>query len=125
MLTNQSLYKMFTNKTILTKANESLQQGDIDTFLSFCTEDTEWVFVGDKTLKGKEAVRLYLEESYTETTKFNIERMIEEGDFVMQMGEISFENTDGEVESYLASDLWRFQNGKMADLKAFVIKIEN
>lgn len=125
MLTNQSLYKMFTNKTILTKANESLQQGDIDTFLSFCTEDTEWVFVGDKTLKGKEAVRLYLEESYTETTKFNIERMIEEGDFVMQMGEISFENKDGEVESYLASDLWRFQNGKMADLKAFVIKIEN
>jgi len=115
---------MATNKALLKKANDALQKGDICTFLSFCTDDTEWVFVGEKTLKGKEAVKQYLEESYTETTKFKIERMIEEDDFVMQVGEISFENKDGEVESYLASDIWRFENGKMAELKAFVIKDE-
>lgn len=115
---------MFTNKTILEKAHESLRQGDIASFLSFCTEDTECVFVGHQILKGKGAVKRYLEETYTETTKFKIERMKEEGDFVVQVGEISFENKDGEVESYLASDLWRFKNGKMAELKAFVVKIK-
>ena len=65
-----------------------------------------------------------MEEAYTETTQFTIERMIEEGDFVVQVGEISFENKNGEVESYLASDIWRFENGKMAELKAFVLKNE-
>src|SRR5690606_24987768 len=115
---------MVTNKALLKKANDALQKGDIRTCLSFCTDDTEWVFVGEKTLKGKEAVKQYLEESYTETTKFKIERMIEEDEFVMQVGEISFENKDGEVESYLASDIWRFENGKMAELKAFVIRDE-
>src|SRR5690606_40505149 len=79
-------------------ANEALEKGDIDEFLSFCTDDTEWVFIGEKTLKGKEAVKQYLEEAYTETTQFTIERMIEEGDFVVQVGEISFENKNGRSE---------------------------
>lgn len=115
---------MVTNKVLLKTANEALEKGDIDGFLSFCTDDTEWVFIGEKTLKGKEAVKQYLEEAYAETTQFTIERMIEEGDFVVQVGEISFENKNGEVESYLASDIWRFENGKMAELKAFVLKNE-
>jgi ketosteroid isomerase-like protein len=113
---------MVTNKALLKTANEALEKGDIDAFLSFCTDDTEWVFIGDKTIKGKDAVKQYLEEAYTETTKFKIERMIEEGDFVVQVGEISFENKNGKIESYLASDIWRFENGKMAELKAFVLK---
>src|SRR5690554_6418780 len=115
---------MVTNKALLKKANEALQKGDIDTFLSFCTDDTEWMFVGEETLKGKNAVKQYLEDAYTETTEFKIERMIEEGDFVVQVDEISFENKNGEVESYLAYDIWRFENGKMAELKAFVLKNE-
>src|SRR5690606_31076247 len=105
---------------LLKTANEALEKGDIDGFLSFCTDDTEWVFIGEKTLKGKEAVKQYLEEAYTETTQFTIERMIEEGDFVVQVGEISFENKNGEVWSSHTSEIGRFENGKMAGLKAFV-----
>jgi len=115
---------MVTNKALLKTANDLLEKGDIDGFLSFCTDDTEWVFIGENSLKGKDAVKQYLEEAYTKTTKFKIEQMIEEGDFVVQVGEISFENKNGEVESYLASDIWRFENGKMAELKAFVLKNE-
>src|SRR5690606_40675125 len=98
---------MVTNKVLLKTANEALERGDIEWFLSFCTEGTAWVFIGEKTLRGKGAVKQYLEEAYTETTQFTIERMIEEGDCVVQVGEISFENENGEVESYLASDIWR------------------
>lgn len=113
------------NKAVLEKANEYLKEGDIDMFLTYCTEDTEWSFVGQKNLKGKEAVKQYLEETYTESTEFQIDVMIEEGDFVMQMGEIHFKNERKEKVAYLASDLWRFQDGKMAELKAFVIKKKN
>jgi hypothetical protein len=37
--------------------------------LSFCTDDTEWTFVGDKTLKGKEAVRQWMATTYIEPPK--------------------------------------------------------
>lgn len=42
------------NKATLEKANAAIAEGDHEGFLSFCTDDTEWTFVGDKTLKGKE-----------------------------------------------------------------------
>jgi ketosteroid isomerase-like protein len=47
------------NKSILEKANAAVTQGDNEGFLTFCTDDTEWTFVGDKTLHGKEAVRAF------------------------------------------------------------------
>ena len=44
------------NKAILEEANAAIAQGNYEGFLSFCTDDTEWTFVGDRTLKGKAAV---------------------------------------------------------------------
>ncbi|SKA98523.1 hypothetical protein SAMN02745166_02781 [Prosthecobacter debontii] len=35
------------HQSILTKANAAIAQGDNEWFLSFCTEDTEWTYVGD------------------------------------------------------------------------------
>jgi len=45
------------NKAILEEANTAIAEGNNEGFLSFCADDMEWTFVGDKTLKGKEAVR--------------------------------------------------------------------
>src|SRR5690606_36716534 len=109
---------------LLKTANETLEKGDMEGCLSFGTDDSEWVFIGERTLKGKGTVKQYVEEACTETTQFTIQRMIDEGEFVVQVGEISFENKNGEVKSYLASDIWRFENGKMSELKAFVLKNE-
>jgi uncharacterized protein (TIGR02246 family) len=73
------------NKAILEKANAAITEGNNEGFLSFCTEDTEWTFVGDKTLKGKEAVRQYMAETYIEPPKFTVANLIAEGDFVTVM----------------------------------------
>jgi uncharacterized protein len=48
------------NKAILKRANAAVVKGDYEGFLSHCTEDVQWIFVGDKTLIGKEAVRRYM-----------------------------------------------------------------
>jgi ketosteroid isomerase-like protein len=45
------------NKAILEAANAAIAEGNYEGFLSFCADDTQWTFVGDKTLNGKEAVR--------------------------------------------------------------------
>lgn len=111
------------NKTILEKANAAITNGDHEGFLSFCTEDTEWTFVGDKTLQGKEAVRQYMAKAYVEPPKFKVENLIAEGDFLSAIGKISMKNEDGITVDYYYCDVWRFNNGKMAELKAFVIEI--
>lgn len=110
-----------TNKTILQKANAAITRGDIEGFLSYCTEDTEWVFIGDKTLRGKDAVRNYLASAYVEPPKFTVENLIAEGDFLSAIGTITMQNEQGMMVDYSYCDVWRFRDGKMAELKAFVI----
>ena len=46
-----------TNKAILEKANAAIARGDFEGFLQFCTDDTVWIFIGERTLVGKAAVR--------------------------------------------------------------------
>jgi uncharacterized protein len=111
------------NKVILEKANAAITEGDNEGFLLFCTDDVEWTFVGDKTLRGKEAVRQYMATTYAEPPKFLVENLIAEGEFVTAVGKISLKNEDEKAVDYHYCDVWRFRNGKMAELKAFVIEI--
>lgn len=110
------------NKAILEKANEAVSGGDNEGFLSFCTDDVKWIFVGDQTFEGKEAVRQYMATAYLEPPKFIVENLIAEGEFVTAIGKISLKNEDGKMIHYSYCDVWHFRDGKMAELKAFVIE---
>lgn len=109
------------NKTILEKANIAVAAGDNEGFLAFCTDDTKWEFVGEQTLTGKEAVRQYMAKVYTEPPVFSITQMIADGDYVAALGNISLKNEDGQMVNYKVCDVWRFRDGLMAELRAFVI----
>lgn len=111
----------YNNKSILEKANAAIAQGDNEGFLSFCTDDTEWKYVGDKTLKGKDAVRRYLETA-EEPPKFTVTDLIAEGDFVTALGDITAKDEAGRMVRQSYCDVWRFRDGKMAELRAFVIE---
>ena len=70
------------NKLTLQNANAAIQQRNYEGFLSQCTDDTEWTFVSEKTLKGKEAVREWTTSGYQEPPNFNVTELIAEGNFV-------------------------------------------
>ena len=111
------------NVEILQKANAAVAKGDYESFLSFCTEDTKWFFVGEQTLYGKDAVRQYIRQTYLETPRFTVEKMIEGEDHVTAIGEITLKDKDGNESHYHYCDVWRFENSKMAELNAFVVPI--
>lgn len=110
------------NKAILEQANAAITRGEYEVFLSFCTDDTEWNFIGDTILQGKEAVRQYMAKTYVEPPKFMVENLIAEGAFVTAVGKISLRNEAGEMKHYSYCDVWRFEDGKMKELKAFVVE---
>jgi len=62
------------NKAILEEANAAITEGSNEGFLSFCADNMEWKFVGDKTLKGKEAVRQWMATTYVEPPKLVVPR---------------------------------------------------
>jgi ketosteroid isomerase-like protein len=110
------------NKATLKKANAAISAGDHDGFLAHCTEDTEWTFVGERTLKGKAAVRRWMKTAYAEPPRFKVAHLIAEGNFVVAMGDITLKDKDGRDARHSYCDVWRFRRGKMAGLMAFVVQ---
>jgi ketosteroid isomerase-like protein len=110
------------HKKALENANAAIAAGNYEEFLTFCTEDTEWTFVGDRTLRGKEAVRQWMATAYREPPRFRVDRMIAEGDFVAALGEITLKDEAGKTSRHAYCDVWRFREGRMAELRAFVVE---
>jgi ketosteroid isomerase-like protein len=60
-------------------------------------------------------------EAYKEPPKFEVTLMIEEGNYLTAIGTISLQSENSEWISYEYCDVWRFEDGKLAELKAFVV----
>ena len=110
-----------TNKQILQAANEAITKGDYEVFLFHCSDDTRWEFVGDQVLDGKEAVRRYMASEYLEPPRFEVEHLVAEDDFVTAIGNITIKDKEGTLVRHAYCDVWRFRDGKMCALQAFVI----
>jgi uncharacterized protein len=113
------------NKTVLKKANAEIARGNIEGFLSFCADDISWTAVGEGTLQGKEAVRQWMEKAYVEPPRFTLAHLIAEDDFVAALGDITVKDKDGKSTENAYCDVWRFRDGMMAELKAFVVPSGN
>lgn len=113
------------NKNILQQANAAVTRGDNEGFLSFCTDDLIWSTVGGETLRGKEAVRAWMVDGYAEPPTFTLREMVAEGDLVVAIGDIESKDEHGKPVQNAYSDVWRFRDGKMAELRAFVVPVDD
>ena len=112
------------NKATLRLANAAVVKGDHEGFLSHCTDDVEWTFVGERTLKGKEAVRQYMRTTYVEPPSFTVTHLIADDEFVTALGDIRVKDEAGKVVHSAYCDVWRIRDGKLAELRAFVVELK-
>ena len=110
------------HKQILLAGNAAIAAGNNEGFLAFCSDDTEWTFVGDKVLKGKDAVREWMAMEYVVPPQVSVENLIAEGDFLIAQGELRMTDQEGNETPYSYCDLWRFADDKIVELKAFVVE---
>ena len=112
------------HKAILNRANAANKRGDYEGFLAHCTEDVVWEFVGERTLRGKQAVRQYMVDTYRQPPRFTTDRLIAEGDSVIALGQIELPDASGRPVRYAYCDVWRIRDGKLAELQAFVVEMK-
>ncbi len=110
-----------SHKATLERANAAIATGDIEGFLVHCTDDIQWTTVGESTIDGKEALRQWMATAYAEAPTFSLHRLVAEDDVVVALGDIVANHDDGTSTRQAYADVWRFRDGRMAELQAFVI----
>lgn len=113
-----------SNKHTLQKANAAVRAGDTEGFLACCADNVEWSTVGADTMRGKEAVRAWMTATYLQPPQFTVQHMIAEGEHVVAVGTIDALDASGRSVMHAYCDVWRFDAGKMVELKAYVIAVD-
>ena len=113
-----------TNKEIVEMVNASFAEGGVEGFLSHCADDVVWTMVGNKSTKGKNAIREWMASMDMEPPEFTVDNIIAEGDFVTAYGDMALKEKDGKTVPYAYCDIYRFREGKIVELNSFVIKTE-
>ena len=111
------------NKEIVNKINDAFSANDVEGFLEHCADDVAWTMVGDRTVKGKDAIRSFMDEmKCPEPPVFGVDRMIANDDSVVCYGGMSMKDGDGQTSDWTYCDIYHFANGKVDELSSFVIK---
>jgi len=60
--------------------------------------------------------------AYREPPRFEVHRLIADGDFLAALGEITLKDEAGKATRHAYCDVWRFRDGRLAELQAFVVE---
>jgi ketosteroid isomerase-like protein len=112
------------NREIVEKVNAAFAENSVEGWLGFCADDVEWTIVGEKSVKGKEAIRNWMASMDIEPPKFTVARIIAEGDSVVAHGNMTMKDKEGKTAPYAYCDVYRFRNNKIVELLSFVVKTE-
>jgi uncharacterized protein (TIGR02246 family) len=113
------------NKGIVEKVNSAFAENNLEGFLSLCANEIEWTIIGEKHVKGKEAIRSWMEAMEMEPPKFTVDTVIAEGDFVAAHGRMTMKDKDGKTAPYAYCDIYRIRNDQIVELISFITKTKS
>jgi uncharacterized protein len=113
---------MNDTKTFLREFNEYWVRADTPAILDTVTDDIHFSMVGGQSVSGKTDFKAFLDEmdSGTPDMGLNIANIIVEGERAAVDGEISMTDKDGRRRVYAFCDIYRLEQGKVAELTAYV-----
>ena len=111
------------NREIVEKINNAFLAGNTEGFLEQCSDDVVWVMEGEKTTEGKSAIRDWMSQMEgCEPPKFTVKRMIADGNSVACFGEMTMGQPPEAPGTYSYCDVYQFADGKVTELRSFVVK---
>jgi ketosteroid isomerase-like protein len=112
-------------KETVQRINEAFAENNLEKVLSFCTEDLIWTMVGDTTVRGKDSIRKWMASMKPQPPQIIVHQIVAEADVVIARGDMTMaERQDGPGIPYSWCDIYRFEGDKVAELTAFVVRID-
>jgi uncharacterized protein len=108
--------------SVVERVNEAFAAGNVEGFLDLCTDDVVFTMIGNRRVEGKAAIRDWMGTGPSEPPKFSVETIIASEDRAVCYGDMTMRETDG-TGSYEYCDVYRIENGKVKELRAYVVKL--
>jgi ketosteroid isomerase-like protein len=110
------------NRKIIQEVLEAFDKSDVDTILSFLSEDVTWNMVGDQVITGKEGMRdFFAANGGTQMVSSTKEHIIVDGNNVSVNGEVTCKTKDGDVFDMYYCDLYELDNGLIKNMASYII----
>jgi ketosteroid isomerase-like protein len=79
--------------------------------------------LGEKTVEGKSNIREWMSSMEgKEPPKFTVDYLLADGDAVAASGDMTMKDEEGNMQPYAYCDIYRFNGGKVTELRTFVAK---
>src|SRR6187455_2033865 len=114
-----------TNKEIVRKVNEGFNAGDSDAIVQYVTDDVTWECPGFFSYKGKEAFRKEINnDAFTGKPVITVINELEDGDMVAVEGSVKSMKKDGSPFSCRFFDFYRLEDGKIKEMRSYLVDIK-
>ncbi len=115
-----------SNKEIIKKVNEGFAENDTEKILLYVADDVSWTMPGAFDHVGKDAFRKEISnENFEGAPMITIKTEIAEGDYVAVEGEVKCRKKDGGMLNASFFDVYRLENGKIKEMRSYVIEKNN
>jgi ketosteroid isomerase-like protein len=109
------------HKAVVEKVNAAFAANNTEGFLAHCAKDVEWTMVGDRTVKGVDAIRTWMASVSGDAPTFTVDQIVAEGEYVTCFGDMTMKDKDGSPAPYGYCDVYRFRDGRIAELRSYVV----
>lgn len=110
-----------TKKEIIREVNKAFMAKDLDTILKHVADDVQWDMPGAFSHKGKEAFGKEASNAFLGKLEIRARTEVEEGDHVVVEGEVEAQFAGSGAFKAVFLDLYRFENGKIKEMRSYVI----
>jgi ketosteroid isomerase-like protein len=112
------------HKTVVEAYFEGFRRSDHERVLACLTDDVVWDLPGYRHLAGKEAFDGEIEnEEFTGGPTLTVDRLIEEGDTVVAIGNGETTHKSGAVHRFAFCDVFTFAGDKVSRVESYLVPL--
>ena len=115
---------MRSRKDTVDEYIEGFRRGDHDRILACLTDDVVWDLPGYRHLTGKAAFDGEIEnEEFVGRPTLSVDRLVEEGDTVVAIGDGEATHRSGEVHRFAFCDVFTFAGDKICRVESYLVPL--
>lgn len=110
------------NRQTALTVNELFAKGNPEELYPYFTDDIRWEMVGDMTAVGKQEFKQVMESQPFESGTIETYSHLADGDRVAIEGYTECKRKDGSVFKAHFTDIYTFRDGKIAEIKSYIVE---